>query len=98
MIAYTCGRCPAEWSGITRAHCSGCHETFASVNLFNRHRRYRGELGECLDPAVITVRDEGVERRLMTHRGGLWCDRVARPAAAYRDRDGAPALFESAAP
>lgn len=59
--AHTCSGCPARWTGANRAHCSaeGCHQTFAGVGLFERHR-----IGfACVDPATLP----GMELR-----GGLW--------------------------
>lgn len=58
-VAITCSGCTAKWSGVTRAHCSGCHRTFTGVSAFDRHR----EDGACLDPASLGM----VERD-----GGLW--------------------------
>lgn len=34
----TCGGCERTWTGVRRAHCSACHETFNSPSLFDRHR------------------------------------------------------------
>lgn len=31
-------RCGAVWSGVARAHCTGCHYTYNSVGQFDRHR------------------------------------------------------------
>jgi hypothetical protein len=45
----SCGGCSARWTGSGRAHCSGCHQTFATVGYFDRHRRAFA----CVDPATI---------------------------------------------
>ena len=65
---YSCGRCTTQWSGWGRAHCSGCHRTFNTTNLFDRHRRLHGEHGFCLDPATIDSKD-GPLRFI----SGVWC-------------------------
>lgn len=35
----TCSGCVNTWSGLTLAHCSGCHLTFSRVSAFDKHRR-----------------------------------------------------------
>ena len=32
-------RCGAKWSGTSRAHCAGCHETFSCDTNFDLHRK-----------------------------------------------------------
>ena len=64
---YSCGGCTTRWSGIGRAHCSGCHITFATATLFDRHRRLRGEDSTCLDPATIETKDGPLRLR-----GDVW--------------------------
>lgn len=54
---YSCGGCTTRWSGGGRAHCSGCHLTWNTATLFDRHRRLRGEQGICLDPTTMTTPD-----------------------------------------
>jgi hypothetical protein len=68
----TCGGCDATWTGTGRAHCSasGCHRTFATAALFDRHRSAAGEHGTCLDPETLVNRESG--ERLMFHRDGMW--------------------------
>jgi len=46
------GQCGKSWwqSGNRTSHCSGCHETFASLSLFDAHRRDEA----CLDPNHMT--------------------------------------------
>jgi hypothetical protein len=51
-------RCGARWTGLSRAHCAGCHRTFSAVTAFDLHRRG----GACLDPA-----DAG-----LVERNGMW--------------------------
>jgi len=67
--AYTCGHCPARWSGLSFAHCGACHRTFSSVTGFDAHRLR----GVCVDPAgrglVIDV--HGIWRK-PAQEGGHW--------------------------
>lgn len=44
-ITHGCG---AQWRGLGRAHCAGCHRTFSADSAFDAHRRD----GECVDPAT----------------------------------------------
>lgn len=48
----TC-RCKARWTGLGRAHCSGCHNTFSSVSLFDQHLT---GVGACLSPESMRYR------------------------------------------
>jgi len=52
------------------AHCSGCHRTFSTANLFDRHRVD----GRCSDPESIISkpRDGSVGERVMFFRDGMW--------------------------
>lgn len=60
----TCGGCDAEWTGNTRpAHCGRCHQTFAGVGTFDRHRTATGPHGTCTHPATLP----GIE-----YRRGMW--------------------------
>jgi hypothetical protein len=68
-VTYTCGGCDNRWGGVSRAHCSGCHRTFAGVDLFDRHRRDIRGVGTCIDPATLTTK-AGVAT--MVFRDGLW--------------------------
>jgi hypothetical protein len=61
----TCGRCAATWTGLSVAHCGGCHETFAAVSLFDLHRVD----DRCVQPGLVLTR--GGERRLFW-RDGMW--------------------------
>lgn len=67
--SLSCNGCTARWSGVARAHCSGCHKTFASPGLFDRHRSPAGEHGKCHHPATITTSSG---ERVMFLRDGLW--------------------------
>jgi hypothetical protein len=46
-----CTACGAVWRAPGAAHCTSCHEQFASVTAFDRHRGARGEHGHCVPPA-----------------------------------------------
>lgn len=41
----TCGGCGESWSGRAACHCAGCHQTFASISSFDKHR-----IGSFTDP------------------------------------------------
>lgn len=62
---YTCGGCDNRWSGVSRAHCSACHETFGGAAFFDRHRRERNGVGYCLHPSQI-------EKPVMYLANGMW--------------------------
>lgn len=65
----SCRGCPEVWAAAGAAHCSGCHQTFSSVTLFDHHRSAVGEYGTCLDP--LGLHDKAGYR---THlfRDGMW--------------------------
>ena len=50
IISHSCG---ARWSGTAKAHCAGCHRTFSTNGVFDRHRRNLS----CLDPDTATKKD-----------------------------------------
>lgn len=67
----TCG-CGARWTDLRTAHCAadGCHRSFASVGLFDRHRSTTGnEQGSCRNPNQITNTNGD---RVMFLRDGTW--------------------------
>lgn len=70
-VQITCSGCEATWTGVTTAHCAadGCHQTFASVALFDAHRSQDGERGACIPPAEVQGRNG--EQRLF-FRAGMW--------------------------
>ena len=53
-----CIRCKSTWTGLNRAHCTGCHRTFNSVAAFDKHRRD----SKCLDPETLGMKmdDKGI--------------------------------------
>lgn len=58
MITCRCGK---QWTGVSRAHCGACHETFNSVSLFDRHRKGRSCVA-CSDLGLVQT--SGVWRDL----------------------------------
>lgn len=59
-VLLSCSGCPSRWSGLARAHCSGCHLTFTGVSAFDRHRSSEGT---CLLPPDLGM---------VLRDGGLW--------------------------
>lgn len=54
----THGQCGKSWiqRGNRTGHCSGCHETFEGLAVFDAHRRTdEGGLRVCVDPATVKV-------------------------------------------
>src|SRR5690606_29704267 len=49
LDVFGCGGCQETWTGSSRAHCSGCHQTFSAISWFDAHRRRF----QCLNPAEI---------------------------------------------
>lgn len=85
-MEYICGGCKNTWKGYQRCHCSACHETFAGADLFDRHRRLRGEHGVCLDPALIVGKDGDREMWLTD---GCWYG-VEQPVSRGFAKTGQP--------
>ena len=67
----TCGGCGNTWMGLSRCHCSCCHQTFATVGVFDRHQ----VAARCIDPAQIPAR----------RAGGIWFEDTGRDPAALFD-------------
>lgn len=66
----SCGGCSARWQSMALAHCGACHESFGSVDLFDRHRLARGEHGVCEYPSYLPAR-KGAQLR-MIKVDGVW--------------------------
>jgi len=64
--------CAHPVPSASAAHCSGCHQTFASVRLFDMHQRWIGGKLSCLAPG--DVKDGGWPLRWVKDR---W--RTSRP-------------------
>lgn len=58
IARFTCGGCDESWTGWGRAHCAapGCHRTFNTVVLFDRHRNHTVDPPRCVDPAELGMR------------------------------------------
>lgn len=68
-----CVKCKERWTGLNRAHCTGCHRTFNSVSAFDRHR-----VGfKCLDPMDLGMR---VDEK------GIWSKPMSKDAILARTR------------
>ena len=50
MTVNTCSSCVKEWTGTSRCHCSGCHETFSGITTFDSHRVSNTGRGKCKSP------------------------------------------------
>ena len=58
---HHCRRCPATWTGTTKAHCNVCHETFASNGVADLHWLKReGHQHPATLPARLRVDEAGV--------------------------------------
>ncbi|MGY4896674.1 FDXHR family putative zinc-binding protein [Micromonospora aurantiaca (nom. illeg.)] len=55
-VRHSCGGCENLWTGVARAHCCACHETFDSVGLFDMHR----SRGKCKKPQSLRMTWDGV--------------------------------------
>jgi hypothetical protein len=52
MITH--GACGKTWTGLRRAHCPACHETFNSDSAAEKHRVGRTGIDRrCVDPATV---------------------------------------------
>lgn len=88
MIAVltTHAACGKSWKqrGNRTGHCSGCHETFEGVTLFDLHRRG----GVCADPKEMTVAGKPL-RFDDTHGDGSWWSDTSHLKAAYERTESA---------
>jgi hypothetical protein len=64
-----CGTCGGTWTGADACHAPCCHDTFATLALFDAHRDGRGERGRCLDPSMV---DDQHGRPVMEWRDEQW--------------------------
>jgi hypothetical protein len=52
MITH--GECGKTWTGLRRAHCPACHETFNSDSAAEKHRIGKPGIDRrCVDPATV---------------------------------------------
>lgn len=61
----TCSKCPAEWTGDNRCHCSVCHITWGGLSSFDKHRRGKS----CLTPESLSLADNGKGVWVSEYRG-----------------------------
>lgn len=48
--------CGKTWPNVSRnSHCPGCHQTFSSHKVADRHRRNLDGERVCVDPALLNV-------------------------------------------
>jgi hypothetical protein len=47
------GQCGRGWTGASRGHCSGCHETFSS-GAFDQHQRISGGIVTCSTSGLVS--------------------------------------------
>ncbi|MGW0682900.1 FDXHR family putative zinc-binding protein [Streptomyces sp. NPDC002754] len=62
-MAITHGECGKSWTGMAKAHCSGCHETFSTYGASDKHRI--GSFGidrRCAAPGTVGL----------VQRDGIW--------------------------
>lgn len=55
--------CGARWTGASRAHCAGCHQTFSSYSAWQMHRR---------GLACRAPEDSGLIASNNPHGGVIW--------------------------
>jgi hypothetical protein len=85
MIMITHGECGKTWTGLRRAHCPACHETFNSDSAAEKHRKGKpGPDRHCLPPAsaglVPTEQSWGICWQT-PGSDGRWNDRDGQAAA-----------------
>lgn len=87
MSLTTHGACGRTWKqvGNRTSHCSGCHETFAGLRLFEAHRRD----GRCLHPTDVLDHETPLELETGNGSHGVWYSPGARAAisAAFPKED-----------
>lgn len=55
MNTISHGACGRSWKGSAAMHCSGCHETFSGLSLFDLHRTQNTYSGSCKDPKMMRI-------------------------------------------
>jgi hypothetical protein len=63
LLMHSCAGCGTSWFGLVRVHCSVCHVTLDSVDMWDTHRVE----DECVRPATLG---------LVKNKGGVWEERV----------------------
>lgn len=85
MITH--GECGKQWTGLRRAHCPACHETFNSDSAAEKHRRGAPGIDRrCLPPAeaglVAVEQTWGICWQAPGSDERWAADRTAHPEAA----------------
>ena len=73
------GECGATWTGAASMHCSGCHQTFGGLSLFDAHRTGYGDRGSCKDPRAMRVGGLGLQ---LDDAAGVWRSQMPVEASA----------------
>jgi hypothetical protein len=101
--ASRCGSCRRTWSRRGEAHCTQCHEQFASVSAFDLHQAEDSE-GRvvCRHPETVLSRDG--DAKLVRRPDGVWArppmplaslQAVRAEASDSRPRDAADQVQEN---
>lgn len=69
LISHSCGR---SWTGLNRAHCPACHETFNSDGAAERHRSGPHGARVCLPPSSVGLVASREPWGLCWKRPGSW--------------------------
>jgi hypothetical protein len=73
-------RCGRRWASLTQAHCSVCHQQFASVGVSDHHQRD----GVCMWPADVTKKNGEPRYRASSEAEGVvWRSAEQRPDDSY---------------
>jgi hypothetical protein len=70
----------------TFCHCSGCHNTFSGLGLFEAHRGAEGENGHCIPPHTLDAE----------YRDGMWRGPAMPPEVVAKLRAANPITEETA--
>lgn len=70
------GACGRTWTGASRGHCSGCHETFSS-GAFDKHQRISGGVVTCSTDGLVASRKPWGTLWSMPGGENRWWDRRA---------------------
>lgn len=72
-VDWMCSACERFWTGTVQAHCTVCHQHFSTANVFDMHRRGRGDDRDCVYPGDVT-NAAGVPRmrQVQSKHGMTW--------------------------
>lgn len=84
-MTHTHGACGKTWTGLRRAHCPTCHQTFNSDSAADKHRVGKhGPDRHCVDPAtagLVPVEQPWGTCWQTPGTDGRWGDREQQEAA-----------------